>query len=403
LLVSAPLAGIKVVEIASFVAVPAAGALLADLGADVIKIEVPWGEIYRHSTPRLAGFDNDFSAGPPFQMDNRGKRSLTLDLVLPQAQEALSKVISTADIVITNVLPARLEKYGLAPATLRADRPELIVGRLSGYGPLGDRPNDPAFDYTAFWALSGLMDHLHDLESPPGWMRPGVGDHSAAMALVVGLLAALRSRDAGGEGQVIDVTLQHIGYYINGNDTSNTLVTGETPPRHDRRAPRNPLWNHYRCEDDRWLFLVMIDSERYWAPLTRSIGRPELADDPRFSDPVERYRNNRELVVILDEIFAGRPLENWSEPMNAERLIWAPVRTLAEAVLDPNAERNGSFATVEHPEHGTFKTVAPPFQMSGYAMTGSNPAPTLAAHTAEVLAEAGVDDETIALLVAASG
>ena len=213
----------------------------------------------------------------------------------------------------------------------------------------------------------------------------------------------MRSRDAGGEGQVIDVTLQHIGYYINGNDTSNTLVTGETPPRHDRRAPRNPLWNHYRCEDDRWLFLVMIDSERYWAPLTRSIGRPELADDPRFSDPVERYRNNRELVVILDEIFAGRPLEKWSEPMNAERLIWAPVRTLAEAVLDANAERNGSFATVEHPEHGTFKTVAPPFQMSGYAMTGSNPAPTLAAHTAEVLAEAGVDDETIALLVAAAG
>jgi crotonobetainyl-CoA:carnitine CoA-transferase CaiB-like acyl-CoA transferase len=400
--VSAPLAGIKVVEIASFVAVPAAGALLADLGAEVIKVEVPWGEIYRHSTPRLAGFDNDFSAGPPFQMDNRGKRSLTLDLALPQAQEALVKVIATADIVITNVLPARLEKYNLSPEQLRADRPELIVGRLSGYGPDGDRSNDPAFDYTAFWALSGLMDHLHDLDSPPGWMRPGVGDHSASMALVVGLLAALRTREAGGEGQVVDVTLQHIGYYINGNDTSNTLVTGETPPRHDRRTPRNPLWNHYRCQDDRWLFLVMIDSDRYWPALVRSLGRPELGDDPRFANPVERYRNTRELVVILDEIFAARPLEKWIEPMNGERLIWAPVRTLAEAVLDENAEGNGSFATVEHPDHGTFKTVAPPFQMSGYAMTGSNPAPMLAAHTAEVLAEAGVDDETIALLVAAA-
>jgi crotonobetainyl-CoA:carnitine CoA-transferase CaiB-like acyl-CoA transferase len=398
--VGAPLAGIRVVEIASFVAVPAAGALLADLGAEVIKVEVPWGEIYRHARPRLAGFDNDFPASPPFQMDNRGKKSLALDLALPQAQEALSKVIATADIVITNVLPARLEKYGLSPEGLREQRPELIVGRLSGYGPDGDRANDPAFDYTAFWALSGLMDHLHDLDAPPGWMRPGIGDHSAAMSLVVGLLAALRTRDAGGKGQIVDVTLQQIGYYINGNDTAHTLVTGETPPRHDRRAPRNPLWNHYRCQDDRWLFLVMIDSDRYWPGFTRSIGRPELAKDERFSDPVQRFRNNRELVILLDELFAERPLEKWIEPMNAERLIWAPVRTLAEATQDENAKRNGGFAVVEHPEYGRFKTVAPPLRMSGHLMEGSSPAPALSADTAAVLAEAGVDDETIALLVA---
>ncbi len=399
---TAPLEGIKVVEIASFVAVPAAGALLADMGAEVIKVEVPWGEIYRHSTPRLAGFDNDFPAGPPFQMDNRGKRSLALDLALPQARDALARVIETADIVISNVLPARLEKYGLDPETLRANRPELIVARLSGYGPEGDRANDPAFDYTAFWALSGLMDHLRDLDSPPGWMRPGVGDHSAAMAMVTGILAALRTRDAGGEGQVVDVALQQIGYYINGNDAANSLVTGETPPRHDRKAPRNPLWNHYECQDGRWLFLVMIDSDRYWSGFAKAVGHPELAEDARFSNAVERYRNGRELVSLLDALFAERPLEQWIAPMNSERLIWAPVRTLAEAVQDENAMQTGMFATVEHPEYGTFRTVAPPFKMSGYEMTGDNPAPVLAADTADVLAEAGVDDETIALLVAAS-
>jgi crotonobetainyl-CoA:carnitine CoA-transferase CaiB-like acyl-CoA transferase len=399
---SAPLAGIKVVEIASFVAVPAAGALLADMGAEVIKVEVPWGEIYRHTTPRLAGFDHDFPAGPPFQMDNRGKRSLALDLVLPQAQEALAKVIATADIVITNVLPARLEKYGLDPETLRAKRPELIVGRLSGYGPGGDRANDPAFDYTAFWALSGLMDHLHDLDSPPGWMRPGVGDHSAAMAMVTGILAALRIRDAGGEGQVVDVALQQIGYYINGNDAAHSLVTGETPPRHDRKAPRNPLWNHYECRDGRWLFLVMIDSERYWPAFAKAVGNPDLTADPRFENAVERYRNSREMVEILDALFAERPLEEWIPALNSERIIWAPVRTLAEAVQDENAHENGMFATVKHPEYGTFKTVAPPFKMSGYAMTGDSPAPVLAADTAEVLSEAGIDDETIALLLSSS-
>jgi crotonobetainyl-CoA:carnitine CoA-transferase CaiB-like acyl-CoA transferase len=399
---SAPLAGIKVVEIANFVAVPAAGALLADLGADVIKVEVPWGEIYRHASPRMAGLDHDFPASPPFQMDNRGKRSLGMDLMLPQAREALRQLIGTADIVITNVLPARLLKYGLDPETLRADRPELIYARLSGYGPDGDRANDPAFDYTAFWALSGLMDHLHDRGAPPGWMRPGVGDHSAAMAMVTGILAALRTRDQGGEGQVIDVALQQIGHYINGNDMAHALVTGQTLPYHERDAPRNPLWNHYRCRDGRWLFLVMIDSDRYWPALARAIGRPELAKDARFANGVERFRNCRELAALLDEIFAERTVDEWCEPLESERLIWAPVRTLAEAARDENAEKTGMFSTVEHPQYGAFKTVAPPFKMSGYPMTGSSPAPALAADTGDVLAEAGVDDETIALIVASS-
>lgn len=399
---SAPLAGIKVVEIASFVAVPSAGALLADMGAEVIKVEVPWGEVYRHATPRLAGFDHDFAAGPPFQMDNRGKRSLGLDLALPQAVDALGKVIDGADVVITNVLPSRLVKYGVDPETLRAKNPKLIFARLSGYGPDGDRANDPAFDYTAFWALSGLMDHMHDLDSPPAWMRPGIGDHSAGMAMVTGILGALRIRDQGGDGQVIDVALQQVGYYINGNDTTYALVTGETPPRHDRKAPRNPLWNHYECQDGRWIFLVMIEADRYWPGFTKAVGRPDLMEDPRFANAIERFRNSAALVEVLDELFATRPLEKWVEPMNAERIIWAPVRTLAEAVTDENANETGMFATVNHPEFGTFKTVAPPFRMSNHAMTGDSTAPLLAADTADVLAEAGVDDETIALLVASS-
>lgn len=399
---SAPLEGIKVIEIASFVAVPAAGALLADMGAEVVKVEVPWGEIYRHTAPKLAGFDSDFPAGAPFQMDNRGKRSLGLDLALPQAQEALRRVIAGADVVITNVLPARLRKYGLDPETLRAKQPALIFARLSGYGPDGERADDPAFDYTAFWSLSGLMDHLRDLDSPPGWMRPGVGDHSAAMAMVVGILGALRVRDQGGEGQVIDVALQQIGYYINGNDTANSLVTGQTPPRHDRKAPRNPLWNHYACADGRWLFLVMIEADRYWATFTQVVERPDLAADARFADAVLRYRNSAALVEILDALFAERTLAEWEAILDRDRLIWAPVRTLAEAVRDENANATGMFATVDHPEHGKFKTVAPPFRMSGHAMTGDAPAPQLAVDTADVLVEAGVDDETIALIVASS-
>ena len=400
-----PLAGIRVVEIASFVAVPAAGALLADLGAEVIKVEVPWGEIFRHSRPKLAGFANDFPAGPPFQMDNRGKRSLAIDLALPQAREALSKVIARADIVLTNVLPERLARYRLDPERLRAERPELIVGRVSGYGADGPRADDPAFDYTAFWALSGLMDSMRDPGAPPAWMRPGVGDHSAALALVTGVLAALRTRDAGGGGQLVEVTLQHIGYYINGNDTAYALVTEELPPRHDRLAPRNPLWNHYpcqrsACEEDRWLFLVMIDSDRYWPSLCRALDRESLASDERFADAIGRFKHARELVALLDELFAQRSLEEWSEALSRERLIWAPMRTLDEAIRDANAEATGCFATVEHPQFGRFRTVAPPIRLSAHPMPGTAVAPLLSADTGAVLREAGVDEETVALLVA---
>ena len=399
---SAPLSGIRVVELASFVAAPAAGALLSDLGAEVIKVEVPWGEIYRHAAPKLAGYESDFAGAPHFEMDNRGKRSLALDLALPQAQEALARLVEGADVLLTNMLPERLEKNGLDPVSLHSQRPELIIARLSGYGPEGPEANAPAFDYSAYWARTGFMDSLHEPDAPPAFQRPGMGDHSAALSLVVGILAALRTRDDDGRGQVIDVSLQHIGFYIQGNDAAMTLVTGQTPPRHDRRAARNPLWNHYQCGDGRWLFLVMIDSQRYWPEFVRAVGRPELADDPRFADPSERFRNTSALIKELDREFAGRSLAEWCECLGKHRLIWAPVRTLAEAVDDPQAEAFGSFPSVEHPEFGAFRTVGPPLRMSGHPMTAGAPAPALGADTAAVLAEAGLDDETIALLLAAS-
>jgi len=399
---TSPLQGIRVVEIASFVAAPACGALLADLGAEVIKIEVPWGEIYRHSQPRFTGFASEFPGAPHFHMDNRGKRSLALDLALPQAVEALATVVAGADVVLTNMLPERQAKYGLDPGTLLAKHPRLIIARVSGYGPDGPEADAPAFDYSSYWARTGLMDQLHEPDAPPPFQRPGMGDHSASLSLAVGILAALRTRERDGKGQVIDVSLQHIGFYIEGNDAAVTLVTGESPPRHDRREARNPLWNHYQCGDGRWLFLVMIESDRYWKTFVEALGEPALAADERFADGFGRFHHSKELIAQLDEVFARKSRDEWTEALAGHRLIWAPVLTVAEAVADPQAEAFGSFPTVAHPEWGDFRTIAPPLRMSGNPMPGTAPAPALGADTAAVLAEAGVDDETIALLLASA-
>lgn len=398
----APLEGIKVVEIANYVAVPAAGTLLRELGADVIKVEVPWGDFYRFATPRRNGYQSDFPISSNYEMDNRGKRSLALDLALPQSVEALGKVIESVDIVITNTLPGRLSKYGLDPETLLAKRPELIIARLGGFSADASQADDPGFDQTSFWALSGMMDQQRDSDSPPAFFRPGVGDHCAGLAMVSGILAAVLTRNQTGKGQVVDVNLQQVGFYIGGNDSCQSLATGEQPPRHDRLAPRNPLWNHYRTADDRWLLLVMIDSTLYWPTLANAMGLTDLIEDERFAQPKARFEHNRTLVEILDVAFAKRTLAEWHETFDGQKIIWAPARTVQEAVSDPKAHENGCFSTIEHPEHGSFKTVAPPFRLSEHAMHGTAPAPALNAHTEEVLREAGVDEETIGLLAAAA-
>jgi len=399
-----PLSDIRVVEIASFVAVPAAGALLADLGAEVIKVEVPGGETLRHSTPRRMGYRGcEVPESPHFHMDNRGKRSLELDLTKTSARTALHKVIRRADIVLTNLLPKRLAKFGLDAATLRADQPELIVAALNGYGNRGPEADTPAFDYTAYWARTGLMDTLRDAGEKPAFLRPGVGDHAAALALVSGVLAALRERDRTQVGQEVAVNLMHMGFYIAGNDVSLVATSDQEVQRHDSSGPRNPLWAHYRTGDDRWIFLVMIDSQRYWPAVCAALERPELEVDERFHNEVGRYRNSPELTSILDGIFASRSLEEWEAHLTAQPIIWSPVRTLHEATHDPQVAEMNVITTVDHPEHDGIRTVTPPVQLSNHAMPGTRPAPALGADSNAILEEAGCTTDEIATVLEGAG
>jgi crotonobetainyl-CoA:carnitine CoA-transferase CaiB-like acyl-CoA transferase len=394
-----PLEGVRVVEVAHYVAVPAAGALLADLGAEVIKVEPPpRGELYRLGRPRMAGYDSDFPENPPFHMDNRGKRSLALDLGRSEACEALWRVIDGAEVFITNLLPARRRKYGLDHETLLARHPRLVCGAISGYGLGGEDGERPAFDYAAYWARTGMMDLMRDEGVPPSLQRPGIGDHAAAVNLVCGLLAALRLRDASGQGQYVDVSLLQTGFHVLGNDVATALVTRAPGRRHDRRAPTNPLWNSYPVKGDRWLLLVMIDADRYWPRFCQAIERPELAADPRFDGGFARAANAAELVRLLEEVFAQRTLDEWRTRLDAAGLIWAPVNRLDEAVDDPQARALGYFPELEHPTAGRFETVGPPFRIEGRELGARRAAAALDADGEAVLREAGLGPEEIARL-----
>ncbi|MEN8182049.1 MAG: CoA transferase [Myxococcota bacterium] len=387
-------------EVAHFVAVPAAGTLLADLGADVVKVELPpKGEIYRRTRPRYAGYESDFPENPPFQMDNRGKRSVMLDLTRSEGRDAVLRLVDRADVFITNLLPARRKRYGLDHETLLARSPRLVMGAISGYGLGGEEEDRPAFDYAAYWARTGMMDAMHDEGVPPSLQRPGVGDHAAASNLVCGILAALRMAEATGEGRYVDVSLLQTGLYVLGNDVANALVTREPARRHDRRGPLNPLWNSYPVAGGRWLLLVMIDADRYWLRFCEAIERPDLATDERFADGFARVAHARELVLELEAVFAKRTLEEWIPRLDAADLIWSPVHTLAEAIQDPQARALGYFQELEHSQAGRFETVAPPLRIEGVDLGGSRPASDLHQDARDVLAEAGLSPEEIETLL----
>jgi len=388
----------RVIEVAAFVAVPSAGAVLADLGAELIKVEVPRGELYRRTRLKYAGYASDFPESPAFLMDNRGKRSLALDLKDARARDALLRLVATADVFLTNLLPGRRRKYGLDHETLLARFPRLVMGAINGYGMGGAEADRPAFDYAAYWARSGMMDAMRDVGAPPSLLRPGVGDHAAAMNLVCGILAALRLRDADGRGRFVDVSLLETGFHILGNDVATALVTGLPPHRHDRSAPANPLWNSYRVAAERWILLVMVEPDPYWPKLCRAIGREDLLADPRYADAITRAKHTVPLTRALEETFATRTLEAWRPVLDAAGLIWSPVLRLDEALADPQARALGCFARVVHPTAGLYETTGAPFRIDGEPVRSGSAPSALGADAAALLREVGVPDDEIARL-----
>jgi len=389
-----PLAGVRVLEVANWLAAPAGCALLADFGADVIKVEPPRGDPYRGYRTRQ---DGTREVNVAFAADNRGKRGMTLSLDQPGARDVVYRLVADADVFVTNLLPRRRERYGLTYDELTARRSDLIYVSVTGYGSDGPDRDRPGYDYAAFWARSGIMGLLGEPEAPPPPQRPGMGDHTTAMLIAGSVAMALLDRQRTGKGQTIDVSLHNTGLWVLANDVNATL-RGNEPVRVARTAVPNPLWNNYRTKDGRWIMLVMLVSDMYWPGMCRSIGRPELEHDPRFANFEARVEHREELIVMLDELFAQRTLDEWTPRLDEHSLIWAPAKTLGEVLADPQTRARAAFTKIEHADAGEIEIVDTPVKFGGATVGARGPAPELGQHTEQVLLDAGYGWDEIAAL-----
>ncbi|MDZ7727630.1 MAG: CaiB/BaiF CoA-transferase family protein [Dehalococcoidia bacterium] len=395
---SAPLEGIRVVEVANYVAAPSVGALMSDLGADVIKVEPPGGEVMRGViTP---GADGPYSANFLFELENRGKRSVTVDLNAAGGPELVHRLCASADVLLTNLLGPRLERFGLMPEAALGRNPHLVYCSITGYGLRGPESSRAGFDFAAFWTRAGIMSVVGHPDGAPVLSRIAQGDHTTGMNALAAILAALRMKDRTGDGQVVEVTLQQTGVYTIATDISRTLVDGRQPSIFDREAPPNPLFNTYQVGDGHWVMLVHMTPDPYWPRLCAALGLDELAADERYATMRKRMDHGPELFRVIQDRFATQPLDYWAERLDEHGLIWAPMVDLPSVVDDPSLQALDAFPEVPHPA-GAFRTVGVPFNIYGADIGVRRASPAPGEHTMAVLDECGLSGDEVADLAAA--
>ena len=393
---SAPMDGVKVVEMGVWVAGPAAGLILADWGADVVKIEPPGvGDPARLFAKMLGG---DLPFNPPFEMDNRGKRSIVIDLATDEGRELGLEMIDGADVFISNIRQKALVRLGFGPEQLMARNPRLIYAAVTGYGLEGPDADRAAYDIAAFWARSGVASMLTAPGGQPPFQRGGMGDHAAGLSAAGGISAALYAREKTSVGQLVSTSLLRQGIYTLSFDLALTLRLGVGLQTADRKTMGNPAINCYRDSEGRWFWVVGLEAARHWPPLARCAGHPEWIEDARFATPEARAGNAELLIGLLDEVFAKRTRAEWAEIFDAEQdMWWAPVQTLDEVVADPQVSAGGGFVEVPDGE-GTTLLPATPVDFGAASCAPSGMAPEAGQDTDEVLAELGRDAASIAEL-----
>jgi crotonobetainyl-CoA:carnitine CoA-transferase CaiB-like acyl-CoA transferase len=379
-----PLAGVRVVELGVWVAGPAAGGILADWGADVVKIEPPAGDPAR-MFGRMLGIEDGSS--PPFEMDNRGKRSIVLDVTTEDGRSTTRELLSGADVFLTNVRPSALARMGLDFEAVASDNPALIYGLITGFGESGPDADRAAFDVAAFWARSGLAHLLTRPGETPPFQRGGMGDHTAGMTLAGAVCAALVARGRTGKGQMVSTSLYRQGAYTVSFDLNTFLMTGNPIAIGQRESMGNPCMNNYASGDGRRFWIVGLQASRHWPPLCRAVGRPEWLSHPRFDTPINRAINARELIAELDEIFATKPLDEWAKIFAGEPdFFWSPINSLEDVIGDEQFHAAGGIVNVPD-DQGGVAMVASPADFHGTPWEPRSTAPQLGEHTDEILAE----------------
>lgn len=381
--------GIRVVEMTVWVAGPSAGGIMSDWGADVIKVEPPTGDPQRNIYQAL-GYRDDLP-NPSFGLDNRGKRSVVLDLTEESGRAAMEKLLETADVFLTNMRPAALEKLGLDADEVTARHPRLVYTTITGYGIGGEESWRPGYDIGAFWARSGLARNMAARDAAPVGLRSGIGDHTTGITALAGTMGALVERGRTGRGRVVEASLLRTGVYVNGWDTSTQLNFGRLESAKPRDNAPIPLVNSYQAGDGRWFWLIGLEADRHFPGLLAAIDRQDLAQDERFADAKSRKANNQAFIAELDEIFAAQPLAHWAERFDSHDVWWAPAQSMAEVVEDPQLHAVGAFVEIENPGGDPIPSVNSPITFRGSPLEVGRPIPRLGEHTAEVLAELGIE------------
>jgi crotonobetainyl-CoA:carnitine CoA-transferase CaiB-like acyl-CoA transferase len=389
--------GIKVVELAEWVAVPSGAAILADWGADVVKIEHPKTGDHLRGLKAIQGVRvGDVHVW--FEVANRNKRGIALDLSRDASSAVLDRLIANADVFMTNYRVRALRKLGITYARFKEVNPRLIFASLTGFGHQGPDSEKPGYDYAGFWARAGFMSKLGDGMPYPPYMRPGQGDNTTSMIVAGAISAALYARERTGVGQELELSLYHTGVWVLNMDVQARLGLGREIPTQPRHASPNPLWNTYLAKDGRWLQLVMLEPLRHWPRFCLAIGREDLADDPRAATVEALEQHCGALIAIIDEEIAKKTAAEWKEIMSAYDLVFQQGNTITDVVEDPQAWENGFFAKVEHPVMGELTTVASPARFHGTPASVRTSAPEIGQHTEEVLMELGYEWEQIEAL-----
>jgi crotonobetainyl-CoA:carnitine CoA-transferase CaiB-like acyl-CoA transferase len=382
--------GIRVLEVATWTYVPAAGAVLAEWGADVVKIEHPEtgdpqrGLVSMGLVPTGPGGINHM-----IELPNRGKRSVGLDLKSDEGHELLLKLASTADVFLTSFLPGVRRSLRIDVDDIRAANTDIIYVRGSGNGPRGPEADRGGYDGSNFWhrVVADIITREGDYPVPPP--GPAFGDLLGAMTIAGGISAALFHRERTGEALVVDNSLLANGMWATGASILSAGMFGISKlPMGDRANTPNPLVNTYRTADGRHVSLMMLQGDRFWPSLVAAIGHPELAEDARFADSAARFENRHAAVAALDEIFATKTYDEWRAELAGIDGVWTPVQQSAELLDDPQVVANNYVAEIEHSGGTTFRMVPSPIQFDEEPAELTR-APEHGEHTDEVLLELG--------------